>query len=139
VVIRNGQQNLQHARQAQLLLLQANMQADPDDVDAPMRVAKLQNEIAQAALEAQEEVPMSLTESEKTLHSNAWRTYRERKAKLDTHRGQCFSLILGQCTQLLQDNIVGGTPPQLRTEELATTGDRRPATGDRRPATGDRS
>ena len=31
-----------------------------------------------------------------------WRTYRERNAQLTNHRGQGFSLILGQSTQFLQ-------------------------------------
>ena len=89
----------------QLRLLQAAAQQNPNDLEAPIKLAQLQNEMAEAELEAQEEVPMILTESEKTLYSNAWQTYREHKAKLEMHRGQCFSLVLGQCTQLLQDKM----------------------------------
>jgi hypothetical protein len=51
------------------------------------------------------EVPIELTDSEKTQHNNEWRTYGERNALLSKHRGQAFSLILGQCTQLLQDKM----------------------------------
>lgn len=46
-----------------------------------------------------------MTDSESTQHNNNWRTHRERNAKLVTHRGQVFSLIMGQCTQLLQDRM----------------------------------
>ena len=46
-----------------------------------------------------------MTDSEKTQSSNEWRTYRERNAQLTKHRGQGFLLILGQCTQLLQDKM----------------------------------
>lgn len=70
-----------------------------------MKLAILKNEIAQADFEAGEEIPIELTDSEKTQYSNAWRTYRERNAQLIKHRGQAFSLTLGQCTQLLQDRM----------------------------------
>ena len=70
-----------------------------------MQLAMLQNAIAEADFAAAEEVPVELTDSEKTLNSNEWRTYRERSANLAKNRGQAFSLILGQCTQLLQDKM----------------------------------
>ena len=75
------------------------------DPEAPVKLAILENEIAQGAFEAGEEIPIELTDSEKTQYSNEWRTYRERNASLIKHRGQAFSLILGQCTQLLQDKM----------------------------------
>jgi hypothetical protein len=46
-----------------------------------------------------------MSDSEKMQYSNDWRTYRERNALLTKHRGQAFSFILGQCTQLLQDRM----------------------------------
>jgi hypothetical protein len=46
-----------------------------------------------------------MSDSEKMQYSNDWRTYRESNALLTKHRGQAFSLILGQCTQLLQDKM----------------------------------
>jgi hypothetical protein len=48
---------------------------------------------------------MELNGSEKVQFSNEWRTFRERNANLIKHRGQAFSLIQGQCTQLLQDKM----------------------------------
>jgi hypothetical protein len=48
---------------------------------------------------------MELNESEKTQFSNEWRTIRERNTNLIKHQGQAFSLIQGQCTQLLQDKM----------------------------------
>jgi hypothetical protein len=70
-----------------------------------MQLAILQNEIAQADLELSEPVPIQFTDSEKTQNSNDWRTYRERNASLAKHRGQTYSLILGQCSQLLKDKM----------------------------------
>jgi hypothetical protein len=104
-MIRTGQANIQQARRAQETVLEAAIALDGDEENAPMRLAILQNEIAQGDFEANEEVPIQLTDSEKTQHSNEWRSYRERNANLIKYRGQAFSLILGQCTQLLQDKM----------------------------------
>ena len=70
-----------------------------------MKLTILNNEIAQADFELNQDVPVEMSESEKTQYSNEWWTYKERNANLSKHRGQAFSLILGQCTQLLQDKI----------------------------------
>ena len=51
------------------------------------------------------DVPIVMTDSEKTQYSNERRTYRERNNWLTNHRRQGFSLILGQCTQVLQDKM----------------------------------
>jgi hypothetical protein len=104
VVIRNGQLNIQQARQAQETILKAALQAGTD-MDAPMRLTILQNVIVQGEFAASIEVPVVLTDSEKTQFSNDWRTFRECNTNLIRHRSQDFSLILGQCTQLLQDKM----------------------------------
>jgi hypothetical protein len=75
------------------------------DVDAPMKRGILQNEIAQGDFAANIEVPVKLTDSEKTPFSSEWRTYREHIANLVKHKVRAFSLIQGQCTQLLQDKM----------------------------------
>ena len=101
---RRGGHSWQAARGVGLAILEAAVLANTDP-EAPMRLALLQNEIANGALEASEDVPMHLTDSEKTQHSNEWRTFRERNAHLAKHRGQTYSLILGQCSQLLKDKM----------------------------------
>ena len=103
-MIRNGQVNLQQARQAQQVILQEAVR-DGIDPEAPMKLAILENEIAQGTFEQQAEVAIEMSDSEKTQYSNEWRTYRERNSALTKHRGQAFSLILGQCTQLLKDRM----------------------------------
>jgi hypothetical protein len=104
VIIRTGQLNIQRARQAQETILKAAVLAGID-MDAPMKLAILQNEIAKGEFSANIEVPVELTDSEKTQFSNKWLTFRERNAKLIKHQGQAFSLIQGQCTKLLQDKM----------------------------------
>jgi hypothetical protein len=68
-----------------------------------MKLAILQNEIAQGEFTANIEVPVELNDSEKTQFSNDWRTFRERNANLIKHWGQAFLLIQGWCNQLLQE------------------------------------
>jgi hypothetical protein len=68
-----------------------------------MQLAILDNEIAEGDYKQNNEVLIKLLDSEKTQYNNDGRTYRARNALLMKHRGQAFSLILGQCTQLLQD------------------------------------
>jgi hypothetical protein len=48
---------------------------------------------------------MELNDFEKTQFSNEWRTFLERNVNLIKHLRQSFSLIQGQCTQLLQDKM----------------------------------
>jgi hypothetical protein len=75
------------------------------DMDALMKLSIIQNEIAQGKFAASIEVPVVLTESEKTQFSNDWCTFLERNTNLIKHRGQTFYLTQGQCTQLLQDKM----------------------------------
>jgi hypothetical protein len=103
-MVRTGEENLQRARLSKRVILEAAaaLGADPD---APMQLAILDNEIAEGNYKQNNEVPIEMSDSEKTQYSNDWRTYRERNALLTKQRGQAFSLILGQCTQLLQDRM----------------------------------
>jgi len=52
---------------------------------APMQLALLLNDITLDKFKASEEVPIKLSDSDKTLYSNEWCTYRECNAKLVTH------------------------------------------------------
>ena len=70
-----------------------------------MKLEVLENAIAQGKYKANLDVPIVTTDAENTQSRNEWRTYRERNAHLTKHRGQEFLLILGKCTQLLQDKI----------------------------------
>jgi hypothetical protein len=103
-MIRNGQMNIQRARKSQETILEEAVQGGLD-MEAPMKLALLQNEIAQGEFSANVEVPIVLNDSQKIQFSNEWRTYRELNANLIKHRGQALSLIQGQCTQLLQDKM----------------------------------
>ena len=46
-----------------------------------------------------------MNEDEKISHGNAWRTHREATESLKKSRGKVYSLLLGQCTQVLVDKM----------------------------------
>jgi hypothetical protein len=73
-MIRTGQRNIQQVRRAQRAILQTAVDAGLD-LEAPMKLAILQNEIAQGEFAANVDVPVELNDSEKTQFSNEWRTY----------------------------------------------------------------
>jgi hypothetical protein len=71
-----AQLSIQQARKSQQTILQAAVTAGLDmDVDALMNIVNLQNEISQGEFTANIEVPVELTDSEKTQFSSEWRTY----------------------------------------------------------------
>jgi protein-disulfide isomerase-like protein with CxxC motif len=83
-MIRNGQMNIQRARKAQETILDAAVLAGID-MEAPMKLALLQNEIAQGEFSANIEVPIVLNDSQKNQFSNESRTYREHNDNLIKH------------------------------------------------------
>jgi hypothetical protein len=70
-----------------------------------MSLAELENEIEEAEYQATLDLPIKLTDEESTQYSNEWRTYRERTTRLEKQRGQAFSMIRGQCMQVLLDKM----------------------------------
>jgi hypothetical protein len=80
-MVRTGEENLQRARLSKRVILEAAaaLGADPD---APMQLAILDNEIAEGNYKQNNEVPIEMSDSEKTQYSNDWRTYRERNVLL---------------------------------------------------------
>ena len=104
-MVRDGQANLRAARELQRTSLQTIMDTGNALADRPFKLAVVENERAQGYFDAMSPVPMVLTGAKITATSNAWRSYRERNANLLKNRGQAYSLILGQCTQLLHDKL----------------------------------
>jgi hypothetical protein len=48
---------------------------------------------------------MKLTDDEKMAHNNAWQSHRKVTGGLKKSRGKIYSLLLGQCTQVLIDKM----------------------------------
>ena len=103
-IIRTGQSIIQTARATQRTILQAAVNAGNYNA-APMKLAILDNDIEKGYYKANVEVPIIMTELENNQSINEWRTYREINDQFIKHRGQGLSLILGKCTQLLQDKM----------------------------------
>jgi hypothetical protein len=102
-MIRDTQKDLKDAHEEQKTHLEDEIAAG--DNEAKMKLALLKADITAADYQMTLDLPIELSEEEKTAHSNAWRSYRERNEKLIHHRDQAFSLILGQCTRLLEDKM----------------------------------
>jgi hypothetical protein len=60
---------------------------------------------ANGEIELADEVEMNLTKDKKIAHANAWRTHRETTESLKKSRGKAYSLLLGQCTQVLVNKM----------------------------------
>jgi hypothetical protein len=66
---------------------------------------EVDNKIAKGDIELNDDVQMRLTDSEKISHSNVWCTHQETTESLNKSRGKVYSLLLGQCTQVLVDKM----------------------------------
>jgi hypothetical protein len=66
---------------------------------------EVEDQKAKAEIELIDEVDMKLTEDEKIFHANAWRSHRETTESLKKSRGKVYSLLFGQCTQVLVDKM----------------------------------
>ena len=74
---RTDQTNIQTARETKNIILEAAVTVVIDDA-GPTKLAILENVIVQVDYKANVDIPIVLTDSEKTQSRNGWRTYRER-------------------------------------------------------------
>jgi hypothetical protein len=98
------QTRLEQARLLQKTNLEAEVTAG-NNPEAPMLLALLNNKIDDATYQATLALPIKLDDMEQTHYQNKWRTYRERTSRLEKQRGQAFSMIRGQCMQVLLDKM----------------------------------
>lgn len=68
-------------------------------------LAVLKGQISAAERETRADVEMKMTAAEQSKHDNAMKTHSSWTAKLQENRGKAFSIISGQCTQLLEDKM----------------------------------
>ncbi len=66
---------------------------------------EVEDNIAKTKIELKEEIDLKLTDNEMAVHNNAWLTYQESRKSLMKSRGMVYSLLLGQCTQLLLNEM----------------------------------
>ncbi len=66
---------------------------------------EVDDQIAKCNIELTDKVEMKLTKDEKISHSNTWRNHRETTESPKKSRGKVYSLLIGQCTQVLIDKM----------------------------------
>jgi hypothetical protein len=104
-LVRNQQETMKITWLSSRTLLEVEIANNPTNCTLVTELAKLNNNISQGDFKAAQDVPVELTNQEQMDYSNECRNQSRRVATLETHRGQAYSFILGQCTQLLQDKM----------------------------------
>jgi hypothetical protein len=90
---------------AEKMAIKAKLISAPTNRGLLKELHEVDDQIAKGDIELKDEVKMKLTNNEKSAHSNAWRTHRELSNSLKKSRGKIYSLLLGQCTQVLVDKM----------------------------------
>lgn len=85
--------------------IETEISSDPSNRALMREKREIDDQILKGEIELKDEVEMKLTEDEKISHANAWRTHRECTDNLKKNRGKVYSLLLGQCTQVLIDKM----------------------------------
>ncbi len=85
--------------------IEAKIIQAPSNCGILKELQEVDDQIARGNIELNDEVEIKLTDDEQTAHSNAWRTHREITESLKKIRGKIYSLLFGQCTQVLVDKM----------------------------------
>jgi hypothetical protein len=93
------------ALEAQIVAIKAALVTSPNDFDMISKKIDTEDKLAYAQQVLGEEPETLLTMDVKAVHSNAHRTFREDEHKALVNRGKVYTLILGQCTQVLKDKL----------------------------------
>jgi hypothetical protein len=90
---------------AEKTAIKAKIISAPTECSLLKKLREVDDQIAKGDIKLKDEVEMKLTNDEKTAHSNAWRTNCKSSNSLKKSRGKIYSLLLGQCTQVLVDKM----------------------------------
>jgi hypothetical protein len=90
---------------AEMMDIEANINQAPTNHGLLKELREVDAQIARDNIKLADEIEMKLTDNEKTAHSNAWRTHQEMTESLKKSRGKIYSLLHGQCTQVLVDKM----------------------------------
>jgi hypothetical protein len=85
--------------------IQAKIMSAPTDQGLLKEMREVGDNIAKGEIELADEVDMKLAKGKKISHSSTWRTHRETDESLKKSRGKIYSLLLGQCTQVLVNKM----------------------------------
>ena len=93
---------IQDARRQKEEVLQVALINNPD---VGIILAELQNKMAEELAKHEEPPYILLFGDKKSEHEVKWKTYWEKRSRLEKHRGQKFLMILGQCLQQLLNQM----------------------------------
>ena len=93
------------ALEGQVKAINTAMAASPNDLDLLGRKMDAEDKLEYARQQLLEEPEMVLTMDEKAVHTNAYRSYQDNEQKLIANRGKVYTLILVQCTQVLNNKL----------------------------------
>jgi hypothetical protein len=84
--------------------LQAQLAANPDPART-LELVEIQDQIAQLQHDLTKDIPIKLDEEEKVEYDARVKSHNKKIKDLKLHRGKVYMLIMGQCTQRLQDKL----------------------------------
>jgi len=96
-MVRAQKQNLLNAKTMKITMLHTMIQSNPNNVDLPISLAKVENKVDQLQFDMNEDIDVQMTEQEKNKYRLELHAYADRVNKLKTHQEQVYALILGQC------------------------------------------
>ncbi len=109
-MVRATQRNVLGTLRRKKTRLQAQIAATPsnklDEIDMlEEKLSEVENDILRAEYSATAEVELPLTEEEKGEWRQSQKAYGDRCAKHILNQQKAFAIIIGQCTQRLQDKL----------------------------------
>ncbi len=87
------------------LEIEGELAADPGNCNLRKEMCEVKDNIAKTKIELKDEINMKLTDNDMAAHNNAWLTYQESSESQMKSRGIVYSVLLGQCTQVLLNEI----------------------------------
>ncbi len=90
---------------AERAVIDDEIKVSPTDCKLMTEKQETEDQILRCDIKLKDKVNMKLTEDEKMSRNNAWHTHRELTDGLKKSRSKIYSLLLGQCTQVLIDKM----------------------------------
>lgn len=86
--------------------IKSEFQGQPSNIMLLGKKTGIQDQIEKANLDLTDEVEMKPTEDEHMSHRISWHYFWEKTERLAQSRGKVYSLLLGQCTQVLIEKLM---------------------------------
>ena len=97
-------ENLQKARAETVVMLE-DIVKDGKDPEAKIKLATLVNLINEDDFKFEVPLPIVLVGEDKARWETKWRIYKDKVSSLAKHRGMAYSMVRGQCMQVLLDKM----------------------------------